>query len=203
MIGRTTRRWLHTSTILSFESAPGGKPVKIKEEYHASAEALNRIVDIRIVWTDDLRQHLAYYESSRQVMIFRHASFLKRRRDQGYDEKFLLEASRTMGLLFPYGESTQGRWKRRIRRKADPDIEAGIACSVPRELSHYGHWQERLSVLQTALDTSKPRGLKQLYWDKRDSSQFYTFWFAVLAIVLTLLFGLVQSVTGVLQVIKS
>jgi hypothetical protein len=37
--------------------------------------------------------------------------------------------------------------------------------------------------------------------DKRDRDRFYTFWLAVAAIGLTLLFGLVQSVTGVLQVV--
>ena len=103
-------------------------------------------------------------------------------------------------MLFPFAESPRKNWDRRVRRKADLDIETGISCNTPRNLDHYIYWHERLKIIQEEFDNSKPRHLRQWLYDRRDSNQYFAFWFAVAAIMLTLLFGLIQSVTGILQV---
>ena len=90
-----------------------------------------------------------------------------------------------------------------MRKKADLDVEAGVSCNTPRNLAHYRVWKERLALIQQTFDRSKPDSFSQWLHDKRDSDKFYTFWFAVLAIVLTLFFGLIQSITGIIQAIKS
>jgi hypothetical protein len=90
-----------------------------------------------------------------------------------------------------------------VRKKADLDVEAGIACNTPRNWSHYRYYHERLALLQETFDRSQPDSIKQWLYDKRSSDKYYTFWFAVVAIVLTLFFGLIQSVTGVLEVVYS
>ena len=81
------------------------------------------------------------------------------------------------------------------------DVEKGVAYSVTRDLAYFTTWRNRLLDLQEALNNSKPRKARQWVYDRRDSNQQATFWLAVTAIVLTLLFGLIQSVTGILQVV--
>ncbi len=115
----------------------------------------------------------------------------------------LRETAETLALLFPFAESPSRRWYRRVRKKADIDVEPGISCNTPRNLDHYQYWKERLALLQQTFDRSKPDTFRQWFYDKRDSDKFYTFWFAVVAIVLTLVFGLIQSITGIIQAIKS
>jgi hypothetical protein len=120
-----------------------------------------------------------------------------------FPDRFLLETAETLALLFPFAETSQKRWHKRIRRKADIDVEAAISCNTPRNLDHYHFWHDRLALIQQTFDNSKPDSMRQWLYDKRDSDKYYTFWFAVLAIVLTLVFGLVQSITGIIQVLRS
>jgi Ni/Fe-hydrogenase subunit HybB-like protein len=42
--------------------------------------------------------------------------------------------------------------------------------------------------------------MRQWILDKRKPNQRYTFWIAVIALFLALVFGLIQSVTGIIQV---
>lgn len=119
-----------------------------------------------------------------------------------YPRSFRLETARSLAILFPFAETSQYRWNRRIRRKADVDVERGVSCNTPHEMGQYHFWKERLETIQRTFETSKPMTLSQWYYDRRDSEKYYTFWLAVTAISLTLLFGLIQSVTGIVQAIK-
>ncbi|KIW12906.1 hypothetical protein PV08_08093 [Exophiala spinifera] len=172
-------------------------------DFRVTARSLNQIAGIEIVWSSELKEHLRYDQSQRMLTLFRHASFLKERGHSGYPKGFMQETAATLALLFPYGESPHKRWNRRVRRRAEPDVEIGLVASVSRNPQDYPHWGSHLVAIQQAFETSKPRTLKQWVHDKRDSNQFYTFWFAVIAIVLTLMFGLIQSITGILQVVNS
>lgn len=171
-------------------------------EIQVTARGLSQIAGIDILWTSDLREHLKYNPRQRILSLFRHGSFLKERSNSGYPQGFLQETASTMALLFPYGDSPHKRWNRRIRRKAEPDVEVGLATNPSRDPQDYQYWGGHLISIQKTFDTSKPGTLRQWIHDTRDGNQFYTFWFAVFAIFLTLLFGLIQSVTGILQVIK-
>lgn len=62
-------------------------------------------------------------------------------------------------------------------------------------------WQERLLSFSDAFDKMRPSGLVQWWHDRRDMGRWWNYWLVVAGLVLTVLFGLVQSVTGVLQVI--
>lgn len=55
-------------------------------------------------------------------------------------------------------------------------------------------------IIKETLENSKPVRVKQWLHDRRDSNIHYAFWFIIAAIALTLIFGLVQSITGILQV---
>lgn len=58
-------------------------------------------------------------------------------------------------------------------------------------------------MLKQAYDETTPRGLPQWWYDRRNGVQWYTFWTAIVVLVLTVFFGLVQSVEGAIQVYKA
>lgn len=58
-------------------------------------------------------------------------------------------------------------------------------------------------MLKQVFDEAHPRTLAQWWHDRRNGVQWYTFWVAVLVLVLTILFGLIQSIEGGLQVYAS
>lgn len=198
----STTGWKSTETLTEFLEGARGQlqgRSSLSRELRITARGLNQIAGIEILWTSDIQDHLRYDPVQRTISIFRHGAFLDERGDAGHSREFLLETAQTLALLFPYSESPHRGWNRRIRR-AQPDVEVGFSSNPTRDSRYYQHWCERLVILQDAFDASKPQRLTQWYHDKRDGNQFYTFWLAVTAITLTLVFGLVQSITGILQV---
>ena len=72
-----------------------------------------------------------------------------------------------------------------------------------REAHHFKYWGGRLTSLKRAFDEHEPTGPLQWWRDDRKRVQWWTFWVAILVLVLTIVFGLIQSVTAVIQVIRS
>ncbi len=64
----------------------------------------------------------------------------------------------------------------------------------------YHYWHGRLELIVMAFEKSEPKGLTQLLVDRRKPLQWLTFWIAVLVLILTIVFGLISSITGILQV---
>ena len=50
---------------------------------------------------------------------------------------------------------------------------------------------------------TKPSTISQFRYDRRNGVQWYTFWVAVLVLVLTVAFGVIQSIEGALQAYKA
>jgi hypothetical protein len=121
-----------------------------------------------------------------------------------YPDDFLSETERTLSLLFPPANFEASKRTRRIGEKNHVDIEAAIESSVASgemlDLSNYPYWQERLREVQKAYDDARPKTLKQWWFDRRNRFEWATFWTAVVVFLLTLLFGLIGSVTGIMQV---
>jgi hypothetical protein len=74
--------------------------------------------------------------------------------------------------------------------------------SASQCISDYPHWQTRLSAIAEALERSKPATVGQWWHDRRDMGQWWGFWLLVVGIFLTVLFGLIQSITGIIQVAR-
>lgn len=72
----------------------------------------------------------------------------------------------------------------------------------PRK-SSYPYWQDRLLMMEEAFEKTNPRSVFQWWYDTRDMQKWWTFWLAAAGIFLTVLFGLIQSVTGIISVAKS
>jgi hypothetical protein len=58
-------------------------------------------------------------------------------------------------------------------------------------------------TLKQVFDEAQPNTLSRWWYDRRNGVQFYTFWVAVMVLILTVFFGLVQSIEGALQVYAS
>lgn len=72
-----------------------------------------------------------------------------------------------------------------------------------REIENFRYWHDRLVVLKQVFDEMEPGSIAHLWNDRRRRVQWYTFWTAVLVVLLTLFFGFVQCVEGALQVYKA
>lgn len=72
-----------------------------------------------------------------------------------------------------------------------------------RESNWYEHWGQRLSMAKNIFDQTEPNTLSQWWHDTRNSSRRTTFWIGVLGVILAVTFGFVQSVVGIIQVVRS
>jgi Ni/Fe-hydrogenase subunit HybB-like protein len=76
------------------------------------------------------------------------------------------------------------------------------ADQKPGDLGHsvttYKYWHNRVAEISEAFDKSQPRDIGGWWMDRRNTVQWYTFWIAALALLLTVVFGLIQSITGII-----
>ncbi len=115
-----------------------------------------------------------------------------------FPDGFLEETENTMAILFPGINQYRTKRNRRICEKHNVDIESGLVA--PRDLDHYRFWGERLRELQKVYELARPKRVKQWYFDRRNKEAWTTFWIAVIVFFLTLIFGMISSVTGIMQV---
>jgi hypothetical protein len=120
-----------------------------------------------------------------------------------YPSKFIIETIKTAKLFSGDDDSPLRKWSRRGWHETTVDLEMGSGEPASREFADYDYWREHLFTLHEAYQHAKPRSLKQFWQDKRDSPKWWTFWLAVLVILLTLVFGLIQSITGIIQITSS
>lgn len=123
-----------------------------------------------------------------------------------FPDSFVEETLRTLALLFPQNDRKSRHWLlgQISAHGLDPSItRCGNIPAQNRRFEHFSFWHDRLIMLKQAFDESSPRGLRQWWNDRRNPVQWYTFWVAILVFVMTVLFGLVQSVEGALQVYLS
>lgn len=211
--GRTELRWVQGSLrqhVAHFFAEP---PVlcheRVKLEKSFTGPNLSRIAGLGIVWTDNLIDHLRMSDDDSKVHIFHHAAFLECQRQS---QKSLLpagvatEALQTLALLFPTADTKTKKWFSKAAATADLDgrvIQCGRLRSDRRQIENFKFWRDRLVTLKQVFDEAQPRTMSQWWNDRRNGVQWYTFWVAVLVLVLTILFGFIQSVEGALQVYAS
>lgn len=110
------------------------------------------------------------------------------------------EKLETIAILAGVQPFQQSRRKTRGWRAIKVDLEFGLLEQGSRNAEHYTFWRNRLLTLYEAYRKANPTGSCQWWRDTRDATPWSTFWLAMTAIVLTLLFGLARSVTGIIQV---
>jgi len=123
-----------------------------------------------------------------------------------FPEGLIEETLQTIKLFFPRTDKKVRRWfiKESSRRTLDTRaIKCGRLKTEDRQIGKFRFWHDRLVVLKQFYDEAEPSTLPQWWCDRRKRVQWYTFWVALLVLVLTVFFGVVQCVEGGLQVYKA
>lgn len=188
-----------------FYAPPVLDPETTKLENNFTAINL-KLAGLEVVWTDNLIDHLRMSDDDTKVHIFHHAAFLE---CQQYNQKSLLpdgvadETLQTLALLFPTADRETKKWFLKVAGPAQLDrrtIQCGRLRSNRRQIENFKFWRDRLATLKQIYDEAQPRTLAQWWRDRRDGVQWYTF---MVVVFLTILFGLIQSIEGALQVYAS
>ena len=211
--GRTNLEWPEGQSLddfikTSFPASDLG-PKLSQWPISLNIRSLERIGGFNIIWTDHLADHLYLNEDLDTINVYHHVQVLEGLQrddtsDQVLPDHLLLETLQTLALMIPRANSECKRWFQKIHRQNIGDIDkgAGDVELLPwaRSPEHYKYWGQRLSIIKDAYNASEPKDLGQWWHDRRSKVQWYTFWVAILVLLLTIIFGLIQSVTGVLQV---
>ncbi|KAL8724090.1 MAG: hypothetical protein Q9166_008141 [cf. Caloplaca sp. 2 TL-2023] len=177
--------------------------VKLPQSF--TAANLEKIGGMQVLWTNSLTNHLLLQDDDTKVMLFHHVSAL--RLQQYYPSNALPraladETIRTIALLIPPSLGAKSPWFQQEQRKHGLDSEAGICDrlnSSERQIEKFYFWRERLVLLKRTYDDAEPKNLLQLWWDDRKKTQWFTFWVAVLVFIMTVFFGVIQSVAAIVQ----
>ncbi|KAK5996000.1 hypothetical protein PT974_04423 [Cladobotryum mycophilum] len=168
-----------------------------------TAYNLSRISGITIKWTTNLADHLRLVDDDQAIFIFHCTGFLQFQlslTDSLFPVSLLQETLDTIALLFPSSDKDTVRWLK-TQTKIDPQLgRCGSLRTRERRLENFTFWHDRLVILKQAFDESHPKNISQWWFDRRNSVQWYTFWVAILVFIMTIFFGVVQSVEGALQV---
>lgn len=119
---------------------------------------------------------------------------------------FIEETLRTLALLFPQFDKATTTWFTKIPYSLHIDrevVKCGQLKADNRQIKNFLYWHDRLAILKQVFDESRPSTLTQWWWDRRNGVQWYTFWVAISVLLLTIFFGMVQSIEGALQVYKA
>lgn len=195
------------SELFTPKKPPAGH-VRLEKTFNALN--LERLAGISIEWTSDLASHLSLRDDDTKLLVFQHAAFLRNAHFQNslFPDGFQGETLRTLALLFPNGDQDIRKWLRKQPNYDTSISHAGITrCprlrADDRQIENFHFWRERLSILKQIFDESEPKTISQWWFDRRKGPQWYTFWVAVAVLVLTIFFGLIQSIEGALQVYKT
>ncbi|KAF2259627.1 hypothetical protein CC78DRAFT_475120, partial [Lojkania enalia] len=184
---------------------------KIKFDADMTAFNIKCFTGLKIQWTDNLANHLQLIDNEAKLCIFHHVTFLKWQiKSPIFPSEFIKETLQTLALLFPrYGRNTQ-KWLHSEFSSTHGliYIDCGLLnCDsvMPndRAVEKFKFWRDELLTMNEKFDEPRPISVLQLWHDRRKKLQWFAFWIAVLVLVLTIFFGLVQSIEGTLQVYKA
>jgi len=108
----------------------------------------------------------------------------------------LQETMLTLNLLFPHWDPLTDAFM--TKHDQNFHLQRPLDDSRPLHLADFHHWRNRLLELHQIFH-SPPVGWAQMWADRRNPLQWYTFWIATVILILTIIFGLISSVTGIMQ----
>jgi hypothetical protein len=181
--------------------------VRVQLDRLFTAQNLERIAGLQIVWTDNLSDHLRLMVDDTRIAIYHHASFLEHHRNSPvFPPGFIDETLRTLSLLFPRYDKRSCKWFKAQQWKAGLESRAcaaGHLTTEERQIENVTFWHDRLGILKQVFDEAEPSTIAQWWCDRRRRVQWYTFWVAAVVLALTIFFGMVQCIEGGLQVYKA
>ncbi|KAL1647950.1 hypothetical protein SLS58_002274 [Diplodia intermedia] len=220
--------WIHGSLSYSckqyFNQTPTLSMKCVQLEKVFNARNLQRFTGTQIEWTDNLADHLRMCEFDKKIRLFHHVTFLENHKGSvtktiphhsalGADfgsgilhHGLIKETLKTIDLLFPSSDPKVRIWYEKHRREHGLDPMAakhGSLRAEDRIIDNFYYWKDRLCILKTEFDEGTPKTFRQWWYDRRSGPQWYTFWIAIVVLVLTVFFGLIQSLEGAMQVYKA
>lgn len=177
--------------------------VKLPQAF--TAAHLEQIGGIKVIWTSNLADHLLLKDDDTKLMLFHQVSILQLHKKSSttlLPTALVDETIRSISLLIPPVLGEPNPWFQQQRKKSLIDAQAGVCDrlnSSERQIENFAYWRDRLVLLKRTFDDAEPRKISQLWWDDRKKTQWFTFWVAVLVFIMTLFFGVVQSVAGIVQ----
>ena len=119
--------------------------------------------------------------------------------------ELLYETLNTLALLIPRTDRQVRKWytQRQKLYILDPSV-LSLEYLKPekRSIDHFVFWGVRLRKSKQAFDDHEPDGPLQWWRDDRKPVRWWTFWIAALVLLLTVVFGLIQSLISLLQLMK-
>ena len=177
--------------------------VKLPQSF--TAAHLEQIGGIEVIWTSNLADHLLLKDDDTKLMLFHQVSILslhKTSTTSPLPKALIEETLRSISLLIPPILGERNPWFVQQRKKHNIDAHAGLCDrlnSSQRQIEKFLYWRDRLVLLKRTFDDAEPRNISQLWWDDRKKTQWFTFWVAVLVFIMTVFFGVIQSVAGIVQ----
>ncbi len=177
--------------------------VKLPQTF--TAAHLEQIAGIEVVWTSNLADHLLLKDDDTKLMLFHQASILGRHllsNSSTLPRMLVDETVRSISLLIPPVLGEPNPWFKQQQLKCPVDASAGTCerlNSSDRQIDNFLYWRDRLVLLKRTFDDAEPRKISQLWFDDRKKTQWFTFWVAVLVFIMTVFFGVIQSVAGIVQ----
>jgi len=152
---------------------------------------------IRLEWTLNLADHLLYDASRKKVHIYPHKIFLLSHLESCdiFPKALLEETLKTLDLLFPSDKKTQNLLldeKQPFFRTHNPGSPRAT------DFGDFAYWRHRLVVLHDAF-TEPPTSFHQMWYDRRNPMQWWTFWLAAIITLLTAVFGIISSYASLRQ----
>lgn len=125
-----------------------------------------------------------------------------------FPDNFIEETLQTIKLLFPIYEPATKKWYQKAAANSACGLDfrligIGSLNAEKRQLGNFRYWHDRLVILKEVYDDARPNTLSQFWHDRRNRTQWYTFWVALCVLILTVLaffVAVVQGVEGGLQV---
>ncbi|KAI0432398.1 hypothetical protein F5Y09DRAFT_329723 [Xylaria sp. FL1042] len=186
---------------------------------HKSFDAwsISTIGGLKVEFTDNLADHLLLVDDDTTVLLFHHASFLECQVKTLYPDGLAEETLRTLALLFPQsefncsarGSNNKGEWLQKLCLESSPfliDSRVALCGNLPaedRQIERFRFWRDRLIILKQVYDDATPKTMQQWWHDRRNGERWFTFWVAVLVLIITITLGLIQCVESTLQVYKA
>ena len=177
--------------------------VKLPQTF--TAAHLEQIGGIKVIWTSNLADHLLLKDDDTKLMLFHQVSILQLHKSSPSSllPKILVdETMRSISLLIPPVLGKPNPWFLQQQKENLIDAQAGVCDrlnSSERQIEKFVYWRDRLVLLKRTFDDAEPRNISQLWWDDRKKTQWFTFWVAVLVFIMTVFFGVVQSVAAIVQ----
>ncbi|KAH8593924.1 hypothetical protein B0O99DRAFT_515010 [Bisporella sp. PMI_857] len=136
---------------------------------------IERKAGIKIIWTNNLEDHLCLKDEDTRLAIFHHASIsgmaCSNRQTAVYENDLLQETLKTLRFLFPEEHKLSKKWFKKVQKDQSLDSAAakcGQLSLEDRNGTSFTYWHERLSILQFAFgERVKEKEAKQWWYDRR------------------------------------